>query len=182
VINQPIRIWVPGCSTGEEVYSIAITIQEYLEENNIIERQLQIFGTDVNNKNIEKARKGLYLKIIEDNVSADRLKRFFVPVNGNYQISKKIRDMCIFAKHDLSKDPPFSNTSIVICRNVLIYFTSQVQERIIPIFQYALKVGGYLVLGQAESVGKFSNLFRALTKKGVIFQKRITQQECETLQ
>jgi two-component system, chemotaxis family, CheB/CheR fusion protein len=175
VSDEPIRVWIPGCSTGEEAYSTAISIEEFLKENNIFDVQIQVFGTDVNDKNVEKARKGLYSKNIEDYVSENQIKRFFASVNGNYQIIKQIRDMCIFAKHDLTKDPPFSNLDLIVCRNLLIYFESNLQERIIPIFHYGLKSSGYLVLGESESVGKFTYLFGPLTKKGVIFQKKITQ-------
>ncbi len=137
--NAPLRVWVPGCSTGEEVYSIASTLTEFIEENNLLDAQLQIFGTDVNGKNIEKARRGIYDKAIEDNVSEIRLKRFFTKSNGNYQIIKQIRDICVFAKHDIARDPPFSNLDIIICRNLLIYFETQLQERILPAFNYSLK-------------------------------------------
>jgi two-component system CheB/CheR fusion protein len=171
--NRPVRIWIPGCSTGEEAYSIAIQIEEYLEEKNIANVGIQIFGSDVNPKNVEKARKGLYIKNIENNVSKNRLQRFFTPINGSYQVNKQIRDMCIFAKHDLTKDPPFSNLDLIICRNVLIYFDNQLQEKILPMFHYGLKTNGYLVLGQSESVGKFTYLFETIEKRGVIFQKKL---------
>jgi Methylase of chemotaxis methyl-accepting proteins len=173
--NQPIRIWIPGCSTGEEVYSIAILLEEFLEEKNIVDREIQIFGTDINEKNIEKARHGEYQKRIEDNVSKDRLKRFFISNNGNYQVIKSIRDMCVFAKHDLTRDPPFSNMNLIVCRNLLIYFDSKLQERIIPLFHYGLKPDGYLVLGESESVGKSADLFDPLTKKGAVFKKKQAQ-------
>ena len=177
--NKPIRIWIPGCSTGEEVYSIAITLEEFLEEKNIVETQIQIFGTDVNQKNVEKARKGIYLNNIEDNVSGGRLNRFFTSINGNYQVVKQIRDMCIFAKHDLTNDPPFSNQNLIICRNLLIYFDTTLQERIIPVFHYALKPEGYLVLGEAETVGKFAYLFQPITKKGIVFRKKLARKALE---
>jgi two-component system CheB/CheR fusion protein len=173
--NQSIRVWVPGCSTGEEAYSIAISIQEYLEEKNILDLQIQVFGTDVNEKNIDKARRGIYLKAIEETVPEKRLKRFFMSFNGNYQISKQIRDMCVFAKHDLTNDPPFSNLDLIVCRNVLIYFDAKLQEKIIPFFHYGLKPNGYLTLGESESVGKFTYLFEPMTKKGVIFKKKQAQ-------
>jgi two-component system CheB/CheR fusion protein len=175
-LNQPIRVWVPGCSTGEEVYSTAIAIEEFLEENHIADAQIQIFGTDVNIKNVERARKGLYLKNIEEHISENQLKRFFVATNGNYQISKQIRDMCIFAKHDLIKDPPFFKLDLVICRNVLIYFDHKLHERILPLFHYALNLRGYLVLGESEAVGNFTYLYEALTEKGLIYQKKLTRQ------
>ena len=120
--KEPIRIWIPGCSTGEEAYSFAIAIQEYLEENSITDLQVQIFGTDVNEKNIEKARQGIYPTTIETDVNEKRLKHFFTSFNGNYQISKAIRDKCVFAKQDITADPPFSNMDLISCRNMLIYF------------------------------------------------------------
>ncbi|MCW3999672.1 MAG: PAS domain-containing protein [Candidatus Bathyarchaeota archaeon] len=168
----PIRIWVPGCSTGEEVYSIAVTIQEFLEEKNIADQSVQIFGTDVNDRNVERARQGIYAKNIEAYISERRLRKYFTKINGNYQITKFIRDMCIFAKQDVTKDPPFSNLDMICCRNVLIYFDSALQERVIPILHYALKPSGFLVLGESESVGKFTDLFGAMEKKGVVFIKK----------
>ena len=120
--NESIRVWVPGCSTGEEVYSVAIAIQEFLEEKTMPEIRIQIFGTDASEKNIEKARQGIYPKTIEDNVSEGRLKRFFNRENGNYEITKTIRDMCIFAKQDITNDPPFSNLDLIMCRNVTHLF------------------------------------------------------------
>lgn len=171
--NQPIRIWIPGCSTGEEAYSVAIQIEEYLEEKNIADIVVQVFGSDVNPKNVEKARKAQYLKTIENNVSKTRLQRFFTPINGSYQVNKQIREMCIFAKHDLTKDPPFSNLDLIVCRNVLIYFDTQLQEKILPMFHYGLKPNGYLVLGESESIGKFTYLFETLEKRGVLFQKKL---------
>ncbi|MDT8781959.1 MAG: PAS domain-containing protein [Candidatus Bathyarchaeota archaeon] len=170
--NKPIRIWVPGCSTGEEVYSMAIAIQEFFEEKTVVNMQIQIFGTDINNKNIEKARKGIYPKSIVEVISEYRLKRFFIPTDGNYQIKKQIRDMCIFAKHDLTKDPPFSNMDLITCRNLLIYFDLQLQERTLLNFNYGLRPEGYLVLGASESIGKFTNLFFPIAKKDGIFQKK----------
>ncbi len=119
--------------------------------------QILIFGTDVNGKNIEKARRGIYLKTIENNVSEERLKRFFTSSNGNYQVIKQIRDKCIFAKHDIMQDPPFSNMDLIVCRNLLIYLETSPQERIMATINYALKPNGYLVLGESESIGKFTN-------------------------
>ena len=137
--DESIRVWVPGCSTGEEVYSFAIAIQEFLEEKAIADIRIQIFGTDANEKNIEKARQGTYPKSIEDNVSENRLKRFFTTDNGNYQITKLIRDMCIFAKQDITSDPPFSNIDLIMCRNVLIYFDSHLHERVFANFPLRVK-------------------------------------------
>jgi two-component system CheB/CheR fusion protein len=165
-----LRIWVPGCSSGEEVYSIAICLREYLEKTGT-NVNVQIFGTDISEKNIEKARAGAYPTVIADNISEVRLKRFFARTNGQYQISKSIRDICIFAKQDVARDPPFSNLDIVSCRNVLIYFKPQVQKKIIPLFHYALKPGGFLLLGKSESIGAFQELFSPLNK-GIAYSRR----------
>jgi two-component system CheB/CheR fusion protein len=168
--KSTVRIWIPGCSTGEEVYSIAICLREYLEKTGT-SVNVQIFGTDVSEKNIEKSRAGIYPETIADDVSETRLKHFFARVNSQYQISKSIRDMCIFAKQNLTRDPPFSNLDIVSCRNVLIYFKPQVQKRIIPLFHYALRPGGFLLLGKSESIGMFNDLFSPLNK-GIVYMKR----------
>jgi two-component system CheB/CheR fusion protein len=173
--NEPIRIWVPGCSTGEEVYSLAIAIQEFIEEKVIRKVRVQIFGTDANEKNIEKARQGTYPKSIEDNVSENRLKRFFTSYNGHYRITKFIRDLCIFAKQDITTDPPFSNIDLIMCRNVLIYFDSYLHEKVLPIFHYGLKTSAFLVVGESESVGKFQYLFEPITAKGLIYRKKQAQ-------
>ena len=177
--RQPIRLWIPGCSTGEEVYSLAMALTEFLEEKHLINIPTQIFGTDVNGKNIDKARRGIFLNTIEDNVSKDRINRFFTSFNGNCQVIKSIRDMCIFAKHDVTQDPPFSNMDLIVCRNLLIYMEPPVQERIISVFIYALKPSGYLVLGESESVGKFATLFDSITKRGVVFKKKSGQPQVE---
>ncbi len=174
-VNDSIRIWVPGCSTGEEVYSLAIAILEFLEEKSITSLRVQIFGTDANEKNIDKARHGLYPKTIDEQVAQDRLKRFFEVQNGNYQISKLIRDMCIFAKQDITNDPPFSNLDLIMCRNVLIYFDSLLHEKMFPIFHYGLKNNGFLVIGESESIGKYNYLFEQITSKGLIFKKKHAQ-------
>ncbi len=173
--KEPIRIWIPGCSTGEEAYSFAIALQEFLEETGTANVQVQIFGTDVNGKNVDKARQGIYPKSIEGDVSESRLKRFFTSFNGSYQIAKFIRDRCVFAKQDLTADPPFSNLDLVSCRNMLIYFDSQLQERIVPILHYALKPNGFLILGESETIGKFTNLFNPVNKKGFIYTKKKAQ-------
>jgi two-component system CheB/CheR fusion protein len=173
--KEPIRIWIPGCSTGEEAYSFAIAIQEILEETGAADVQVQIFGTDVNEKNVDRARQGIYPKSIEADVSETRLKRFFTSFNSSYQIAKFIRDKCVFAKQDLTADPPFSNLDLISCRNMLIYFDSQLQERIVPILHYALKPKGFLVLGESESIGKFTTFFEQVHKKGFIYTKKNAQ-------
>ncbi len=173
--KEPIRVWIPACSTGEETYSFAIAIQEYLEENSITDLQVQIFGTDVNEKNIEKARQGIYSTTIETEVNEKRLKHFFKTSNGNYQISKPIRDKCVFAKQDITADPPFSNMDLISCRNMLIYFDEYLHERVVPTLHYALKIGGFLVLGQSESIGKFTQLFEPVIKNRAIYMKNRAQ-------
>ena len=175
--NEPVRVWIPACSTGEEAYSFAIAIQEYLEENSITDLQVQIFGTDVNERNIEKARQGIYPTTIETDVNEKRLKHFFKSSNGNYQISKTIRDKCIFAKQDITADPPFSNMDLISCRNMLIYFDEYLHERVVPTLHYALKIGGFLVLGQSESIGKFTQLFEHCKQKGrYLLEEKISAQ------
>lgn len=172
--KDPIRIWIPGCSTGEEAYSFAIAIQEFLDEKSL-NLQVQIFGTDVNERNIEKARQGIYPKTIEADVNENRLKQFFIENNGNYQIAKAIRDMCVFAKQDVTADPPFSNLDLVSCRNMLIYFDEYLHERIIHTLNYALKLGCFLVLGSSESIGQFTSFFEPVSKRGVIYVKKRAQ-------
>lgn len=169
--ETPIRIWVPACSTGEEAYSLAITLLESLGEDETATR-VQIFGTDVSRNGIEKARQGVYPENIEGEVSPDRLRRFFVKGDSGYQIRKSIRDMCVFANQNVIKDPPFSHLDLISCRNVLIYMTPALQQRIIPSFHYALKADGYLVLGSSETIGDFSQLFFLVDKKHKIYAKR----------
>jgi two-component system CheB/CheR fusion protein len=170
--NAPIRIWVPGCSTGEEAYSMAISLREYMEKHPTT-LSVQIFGTDLSQKNIDKARSGIYPEGITAEVSTERLNRFFSKNTHGYQINKSIREMCVFAKQDLIRDPPFSNVDVVSCRNVLIYLKPAVQKTIIPLFHYALKPKGYLILGNSESIGSFNDLFSPLNGKGPIYSKKL---------
>jgi two-component system CheB/CheR fusion protein len=156
--KTPIRIWVPGCASGEEVYSIAISLMEYLADRPA-SAQIQIFGTDVSEAAIEKARAGTYLDSIAQDVSSERLQRFFVKQDDHYRIAKSIRDLCIFARHDVTRDPPFSRLDLVSCRNLLIYLDATAQRRAMQVFHYALRPEGFLLLGPSESVGQASNLF-----------------------
>jgi len=169
--GDTIRIWVPGCSTGEEVYSIGITLIEAIGDL-APGVQCQIFATDISEAAIDKARHGFYGEHITQDVSPDHLRKFFVKVAEGYRIAKAVRDICIFARQDLTKDPPFSKLDLVSCRNVLIYMDSDLQKKIIPIFHYALKPGGYLMLGSAESTGSFSALFNLVQKKGRIYSRK----------
>ena len=167
--EETIRVWVPGCSTGEEAYSIAICIREALE-NDARPFPVQVFGTDINQKYVEKSREGVYPENISIHVSEERLNKFFHKINGDYQVNKLIRDFCVFSKHDLTRDPPFSNLDLIFCRNVLIYLKPEAQERILNLFHYGLKKTGFLVLGRSESVGKAENLFTR--KEDSIYNKR----------
>jgi two-component system CheB/CheR fusion protein len=169
--GTPLRIWVPGCSSGEEVYSIAMCLLEFLAEaaNSI---DIQIFATDISEPALERARAGVYLDNITAEVSLERLRRFFVKSTQGYQINKAIRDICVFARQDLSRDPPFSRLDLISCRNLLIYLGSVLQKRVVPIFHYALKPNGYLLLGNSETIGGFGNYFTMVDKKHKIYVKK----------
>ncbi|WP_016952553.1 chemotaxis protein CheB [Anabaena sp. PCC 7108] len=170
--DLPIRIWVPGCATGEEVYSIAICLLEFLE-NVIPKPAIQIFATDINETAIEKARLGIYKQSQLVNVSSEQLRRFFTSVEGGYKISKTIREQCVFARQNLIGEPPFSNLDLISCRNVLIYFESVLQKRVMQIFYYALKPTGFLMLGTSESTGEFSDLFPVVDRKYNIYSRKL---------
>ncbi len=182
--DNPIRVWVAGCSTGEEVYSIAITLLEYMwvHSRNISQAAtaIQIFATDISDTALDRARTGLYTEAAVSEISADRLKRFFIRLDGGFQVNKSIRDMCIFAKQNLVKDPPFSNLDLVSCRNLLIYLGPVLQRRVIPTLHYSLKPGGYLMLGSAENLGGFADHFGLVDKKDKIYQKRRTSARLTT--
>jgi two-component system, chemotaxis family, CheB/CheR fusion protein len=169
--DVPLRIWVPGCATGEEVYSIAMCLLERtaeLQHN----PSLQIFATDLSEGALARAREGTYLVNIARDVSPERLRRFFSKVAGHYQISKTIREMCVFARHDLTRDPPFSRLDLVSCRNVLIYLEPRLQERVLAIFHYAVRPEGFLVLGAAETTGAASAWFSAVDGKHGIYSRK----------
>src|SRR5262245_3010125 len=169
--NSTVRIWVAGCSTGEEAYSLAIVLLEYLREK-AANFQIQIFATDVSDSVIQKARAGIYPENISLDITSHRLNRYFQKVEGGYQISKAIRDMCVFAKQDVAKDPPFSRLDLISCRNVLIYMGQVLQKRIIPLLHYALNPSGVLFLGSSETVGGFTDLFVPIDKKHKIYTKK----------
>jgi len=170
--NDPIRIWVPGCSSGEEGYSIAICLLEYLR--NISKRvPIQIFATDISELVLAKARLGFYPEESMGNVSPERLREFFVKSEQGYQIIKSLREMCIFAKHDITQDPPFSHLDLISCRNLMIYLGPVLQKRLFPILHYALKQEGFLALGNSEGIASFSNLFGELDKKQKIYFKKV---------
>ena len=171
--SGPIRIWVPGCSTGEETYSHAISLIEFLGEERV-DIPIQVFGTDLSESAIQRARVGVYKENIEADITPVRLRRFFYKADGGYQIKKTIRDLCIFSTQNLFQDPPFSRMDLVSCRNVLIYLSQSLQKRVIPIFHYALNPTGFLMLGSTEGLlGAGSELFEMTDKKEKIFRKRL---------
>jgi chemotaxis methyl-accepting protein methylase/GAF domain-containing protein len=167
-----VRFWVPGCSTGEEAYSLAIAWAEFVSEGAAERAPLQVFASDINQQVIDKARVGIYPESIAADVSPERLARFFQPAKGGYQIAKEIRETCVFAKHDLARDPPFSRIDLVSLRNVLIYLGPLLQRRIMPELHFAIQQGGFLLLGDAESVGGFTDLFSPADKKAKIYTRR----------
>jgi two-component system, chemotaxis family, CheB/CheR fusion protein len=172
--ETPIRIWVAGCSTGEEAYSMVICFQEFLESISS-SLSIQLFATDINEAAIEQARTGLYSERMITGLSPERLQRWFIKVENGYQISKMLRNVCVFAKHNLFSDPPFSNLDLISCRNVLIYLGPVLQKQLIPLFHYALKPNGFLVLGTSETMGEFPGLFAPLEKRHKIYAKKPAQ-------
>ena len=172
--ETPLRVWVPGCATGEEVYSIVICLLEQAGGFPGSSPAFQVFATDLSEAALGKARAGKYAESIAQDVSPPRLARFFSRVNGQYQISKAIRDMCVFARHDLTRDPPFGRLDLISCRNVLIYLGPQLQQRVLATFHYALKPSGVLLLGASEAMGGSSELFASTDKKHRIYAKRPT--------
>jgi two-component system CheB/CheR fusion protein len=167
-----IRIWIPGCATGEEAYSTAICLTEYLESKKIV-IPVQIFSTDLDEKAITKARIGVYSKSAVQHIAPQRLKTFFAKVDGHYQIIKTIRDMCIFSVHNLMKDPPFSRIDLISCQNVLIYIEAAPQRKILQAFHYSLKSSGFLLLGKSESIGNATELFQPIEKDSRLYTKKI---------
>ena len=166
--EAPVRIWVPGCSTGEEVYSIAICLLESLD-GLASSPPIQIFGTDLRESAVEKARAGIYLENIAADVAPERLERFFARESGHFQVSKTVRDLCVFARHDLIRDPPFSRLDLISCRNVLIYLEPGVQRKVMASFHYALTSTGLLVLGASETAVASSDLFQPVDREHRIY-------------
>ena len=168
-----LRVWVPGCSTGEEAYSIAILMQERIEALKQ-SYTVQVFATDIDSRSISTARAGLYPNSIAADITPSRLARFFTaePDASAYRIHKVIRDMLVFSEQDIIKDPPFSRLDLLSCRNLLIYLGPELQKKLIPLFHYALKPGGILFLGTSEGVGDFGDLFSVLDRKTKIYQRK----------
>ncbi|MBI5583290.1 MAG: PAS domain-containing protein [Deltaproteobacteria bacterium] len=171
--NAEIRVWVPGCSTGEEAYSLGILFQERMEA--LKQRfKVQIFATDIDSQAIVTARAGLYPASIAADVTPERLARFFIlePGGSFYRVHKTIRDLVVFSEQDVIRDPPFSKLDLISCRNLLIYMSGELQQKIIPLFHYALNPGGFLFLGTSESVGEFADFFAALDRKWKLYQRK----------
>jgi len=169
--DSPVRVWIPGCANGEEAYSIAICLLEAVGRTGATP-SIQIFGTDLSSAAILRARAGVYLESIAADVSPARLERFFVKVDGSYQVSKALRDMCVFAQHNLIRDPPFSRLDLVSCRNLLIYLEAPQQQRVLSSFHYALKPTGFLLLGHSETVGA-TRLFDPVDKEQRVYTKKL---------
>jgi two-component system CheB/CheR fusion protein len=169
--DTPIRIWVPACSTGEEAYSLAMAYSEFSEERGV-SHPIQFFASDIDEAAIEKARQGFYPDTIAQDVSPERIRRFFVKTEQGYQIIKPIRDLCVFARQNLVKDPPFSRMDLISCRNLMIYFGPMLQKKVLPILHYALNPSGYLMLGRSESIGEFASLFSLVDKSSRIYSKK----------
>ncbi len=169
--DQPLRIWVPGCSTGEEAYSLAMLFREQQGQSNHSPKVL-IFATDIDDLAINKARAGIYAEGISADLSPERLQRFFTQENGGFVVKKTIRDMIVFATQNVVEDPPFSKVDLISCRNLLIYLDSAAQQKLIPLFHYALNPDGFLLLGNSETVGEFGDLFMTLDRKWKLFQRQ----------
>jgi two-component system CheB/CheR fusion protein len=165
-----LRAWSCGCSTGEEAYSLAMSFVEALDQHKQpVDYTLQIFATDLDTDAVERARRGLYTAAIEADVSPERLQRFFIKENNKYQIRKEIREMVTFAQQNVIMDPPFTKLDILICRNLLIYLSSELQKKLMPLFHYSLKPGGLLFLGSAETIGSQIELFSVTHIKSKLF-------------
>ena len=171
--RSPIRVWVPGCSTGEEAYSIAILLQERMDTLKT-SFKLMVFATDLDSAAIEHARAGIYPASIAGDISPERLTRYFTeePGGGFYRINKLIRDILVFSEQSVVKDPPFSRLDLISCRNLLIYMGSELHKKLIPLFHYSLNPGGFLFLGTSESVGEYVELFATLNRTQKLYQRK----------
>ena len=170
--GQRVRFWVPGCATGEEAYSLAIAWSESLGRDHPDKTSFQIFATDINQQAIDKARAGIYPQSIESDVSPERLARFFTAIEDGYRVVERLRETCVFARQDLTRDPPFSRLDLISLRNVLIYLDPLLQRRVLPILHFALRPGGFLMLGESESVSGFTDLFAVRDKKAKFYVRK----------
>ncbi len=169
--NEPLRIWIAGCSTGEEAYSIVMCLHEYLGDK-VSNYKIQVFATDISEIAIAKARGGIYEKGAADSLSASRLEQFFTRVDGKFRLNKSIRDSCVFAYHNFLKDPPFAKIDLISCRNSLIYMEPFLQKKALTTFHYSLNEKGFLILGKSETVGQSTELFSALDKNSKIYTRK----------
>jgi len=172
--GESIRIWVPGCSTGEEAYSLLICWLEFLQEHHLL-LPLQLFATDINPRGLARARIGIYPAEALSMLSPERLERFFVPLDAersSYRVAREVREQCIFAQHNVLKDPPFTHLDLVSCRNVLIYLSPDSQQQVLRIFHYALKLERFLLLGISESVESFDRLFASVERRQKLYRRK----------
>ncbi|MEO7354697.1 MAG: chemotaxis protein CheB [Gemmatimonadales bacterium] len=171
--DATVRVWVPGCSTGEEAYSIAILLLEYMAAAKH-SFKLQVFATDIDRRAIDTARSGVYPGSISEDLTPERLAQFFVAEDdsNHYRVQKRVRDVVIFSEQAVTRDPPFSKLDLISCRNLLIYLGAELQKKLMPLFDYALRPGGYLFLGTSESVGDFATLFSTVDRKSKVYQSR----------
>ena len=177
--GPPLRLWVAGCATGQEAYSMAISAVEAAETLQA-GTAVQLFATDLSDPALEIARRGVYPATIRREMTAERLDRFFTAVNGGYQVRQSLRDCCVFTRHDLTRDPPFSRIDLISCRNLLIYLASPLQERVLRAFHYALVPGGMLVLGKSETVGRLEALFAPGDRKHKIYRRQPAETQVHT--
>ena len=169
--DDHIRVWVPGCATGEEAYSLAILLSEQLAKAEAAPK-IQIFATDIDDRALDTARLGRYPETITRDVSPQRLERFFARDGHFYRVSRDIREMCVFSVHNIIRDAPFSKLDLISCRNLLIYLEAPLQDRVIPLFHFALRRGGYLFLGPLENVTQHGKLFTRVDGRYRIFKAR----------
>lgn len=169
--NGSVRVWVPGCATGEEVFSLAILLREHMASLRVAPK-VQIFATDIDERSLAIARAATYSKERLGEMTPERSERFFRKEGENWRLVKEVRDMCIFSTHNLIKDAPYSNLDFISCRNLLIYFDAELQERLIPLFHYALNPGGHLFIGPSENITRHGELFRAIDKRHRLYRRR----------
>ena len=168
--GSTLRVWVAGCSTGEEAYSLAMLLMECLTQRKL-PLAVQIFASDLDDRAIQTARAGLYPVGIAGDLTSDRLRRFFAKEDSSYRVKKEIRDLVVFAKHNLLTDAPFTKLDLLSCRNLLIYLDAKAQHKLVPLFHYALKPNGILFLGSSESIGGLEASFAAVDQKAKLFKR-----------
>jgi len=169
--NADLRLWVPGCSTGEEAYSLAIVLWEVMEDAKRF-FDVQLFATDIDEEAVRIGRTGTYPGSVCADISPERLDKYFDKENGKYRIKRAIRDLMVFAVQSVIKDPPFTRLDLLCCRNLLIYLDAELQRKLLPLFHYSLKTGGYLFLGTSETIGRFTDLFESVDNKWKLFRAR----------